>query len=82
VDHRFLRRGIGTEILKALSAHAAASGLHTLIAAISAEQEPSIKFHEKLGFSRAGRLVEVGHKFGQWLDVAYMQYMVRGIPRV
>ncbi|OGL43414.1 MAG: hypothetical protein A2161_05825, partial [Candidatus Schekmanbacteria bacterium RBG_13_48_7] len=79
VDHRFLRQGIGIKILEALLAHARKSGLHTLLAAISADQESSIKIHEKLGFKHAGRLAEAGYKFDKWLDVVYMQYLIRDI---
>ncbi|MCJ7812078.1 N-acetyltransferase family protein [bacterium] len=77
IDHRFHRRGIGTEILKSLLVHAKKSGLHTLVAAISADQEQSLKLHEKLGFKISGRMAEVGYKFDRWLDVIYMQYMIK-----
>ncbi len=76
VDHGFHRCGIGTEILKSLLLYAEKSGLHTLIAVISADQEPSLKLHEKLGFKISGRLTEVGYKFDKWIDVVYMQYIV------
>ena len=79
VDHSFLHRGIGTAILEALLAHAKKASLHTLIACISAEQEPSIRLCEKLGFKISGRFAEVGCKFDTWLDAVYLQYMVEDI---
>ncbi len=33
----------------------------------------SIGLHEKLGFTKAGTLNEVGFKFGRWLDLVFMQ---------
>ena len=78
VDHEWLHRGLGQAILSRLIEKAGKSGLHTLMAVISADQTPSIKLHEKYGFDTVGRLKEVGNKFGAWLDVVYMQYMVKG----
>jgi L-amino acid N-acyltransferase len=34
---------------------------------------PGYRFHERLGFTRAGRLCEVGHKFDRWLDLVFLQ---------
>jgi phosphinothricin acetyltransferase len=76
VDHRFTGRGTGTEILGALLALATDSDLRVLVAVISADQEPSIAFHTKMGFRVAGRLEQVGRKFGTWLDVVLMHRMV------
>ena len=36
----------------------------------------SIALHLKYGFKQVGRLREVGHKFGRWLDVVMMQLML------
>lgn len=72
--HRdFHRRGVGRALLAELIARARALGHHTIIAAISADQEPSLALHQGFGFTESGRLREVGHKFGRWLDVVYLQ---------
>ena len=52
-----------------LVARAAAAGKHVMVAGLDAENAPSIALHEKLGFTRAGRLDQVGCKFGRWLDL-------------
>jgi phosphinothricin acetyltransferase len=66
-------RGLGGKLLAELMAHAARSGVRTVIAAISADQEASIALHGRFGFVEVGRLRAVGFKFGRWLDLVYMQ---------
>jgi len=65
--------GIGTQLLEALFPRAAALGKHMMIAAVDAANAPSIRFHERLGFHRAGCLREVGRKFDSWLDLVFLQ---------
>jgi phosphinothricin acetyltransferase len=73
-DHH--HRGVGRTLLADLIDRARAAGLHTLIAGIDAEQAASVALHAAAGFERVALLKEVGHKFGRWLDVIYMQKMV------
>jgi phosphinothricin acetyltransferase len=47
-----------------------------MIAGIDAENAPSIRLHESMGFSRAGRFHEVGFKFGRWLDLEFLQCII------
>jgi L-amino acid N-acyltransferase len=70
------RRGIGSALLADLIGRARAVGHHTIIAAIDAEQPASIAVHEKHGFARLAEFHEVGFKFGRWLHVHYMQFML------
>ena len=65
--------GVGTRLLEALFPRAAALGKHMMIAAVDAANAASIRFHERLGFEQTGRLREVGHKFGRWLDLVFLQ---------
>jgi len=76
VHHEQLGRGIGKGILVDLVDRAKALEHHTIIALISAEQSASVALHAKLGFAHSGLIKEAGHKFGRWLDVAYMQKML------
>ncbi len=73
VDHRHHRNGIGTAILTDLIVRAHAIGHRTIVAGIDASQDASIAIHARHGFIVAGRLQQVGYKFGHWLDVVYMQ---------
>jgi L-amino acid N-acyltransferase YncA len=65
--------GVGTRLLEALFPRAAALGKHMMIAGVDAANVASVRFHERLGFERAGCLREVGHKFDRWLDLVFLQ---------
>lgn len=65
--------GIGKTLMVALIERARSLGKHVMVAGIEAGNEASIRLHEKLGFAYVGRLREVGAKFGQWLDLAFLQ---------
>lgn len=66
-------KGIGTVLMLALIERARQCGKHVMVAGIEAENLPSIRLHEKLGFEKAGHLRQVGTKFGRWLDLAFLQ---------
>jgi phosphinothricin acetyltransferase len=82
VHVRFDRRGqgIGRALLQELMVRAAALGKHVMVAAIDAENAASIRLHESMGFSHAGRFREVGFKFGRWLDVEFLQCIIPPAP--
>lgn len=66
-------RGLGGVLLAALLAAAEGGGLHTIVAAITSEQERSLALHRRHGFTESGRLRQAGFKFGRWLDLVYLQ---------
>jgi len=66
-------RGIGTQLLRVLIERAHTLGKHVMIAGVDADNAASIRFHERLGFTQAGRLREVGYKFERWLDLVFLQ---------
>jgi phosphinothricin acetyltransferase len=66
-------RGIGDLLMRPLIDRAVGAGMHVMIAGIDADNAGSIRFHERLGFTRAAHLHEVGFKFGRWLDLVLMQ---------
>ena len=65
--------GVGRQLVEALFPFASAMNMHVMIGAIDAANEGSLRFHERLGFQRAAHFKEVGHKFGCWLDLVFMQ---------
>jgi phosphinothricin acetyltransferase len=66
-------RGVGKELVKALFPRAATLDKHVMIAGVDAANEPSIRFHEQLGFEKTGHLRQVGRKFDRWLDLVFLQ---------
>lgn len=70
--------GIGTALMLALLASARAARFEQMIAVIGGGEPASVALHAKCGFVHAGRLRNVGHKFGRVLDSVYMQCDLTG----
>ena len=66
-------QGVGRSLVEALFPLALALGKHVMIGGIDAANDASIRFHARLGFERVATFREVGHKFGRWLDLIFMQ---------
>jgi L-amino acid N-acyltransferase len=73
VRHDVRGRGVGSLLVETLFPRAMALGKHVMIGGIDAANDASIRFHERLGFERVAYFREVGHKFGGWLDLVFMQ---------
>ncbi|WP_025761859.1 GNAT family N-acetyltransferase [Dyadobacter tibetensis] len=69
--------GVGGRLLESLIQRAREQGIHTMIGCIDASNRGSISFHEKYGFVEKGYIKEVGYKFDQWLDLVYMQLILK-----
>jgi L-amino acid N-acyltransferase YncA len=65
--------GIGNGLVRELFPIAMALGKHVMIPGVDAANEGSLRFHERLGFEKVAHLKEVGHKFGRWLDLVFLQ---------
>ena len=74
-DH--IGKGIGSCLLAELIALAKSEGYHVMIGGIDAANLDSIAFHKKFGFTENGVLKEVGFKFGRWLDLQFMQLILK-----
>jgi phosphinothricin acetyltransferase len=72
--------GVGRLLVDELCRRAAGTGVHALVAAIDADNEGSVRFHERIGFTEVGRLPEVGHGHGRWLDLVLMVRLLPGAP--
>jgi L-amino acid N-acyltransferase len=66
-------QGIGHLLIEKLIESARELKMHIMVAGIDAKNVKSIKFHEEVGFVEVGRMQEVGYKFGNWLDLVFMQ---------
>lgn len=73
VDSQARGGGIGRLLLQALVAEAGKRKVHVLIAGIEAGNAASIALHKAQGFEECGSIKQVGQKFGQWLDLLFMQ---------
>jgi L-amino acid N-acyltransferase YncA len=69
-------RGVGSGLVKELIARARTAGKHVMVGGVDAENLPSLRFHERLGFERVAHFHEIGHKFGRYLDLVFLQYWV------
>ncbi len=70
-------KGIGTKLLTELIRLAKEQGFHVMIGAIDGDNKGSIAFHEKFGFTAIGTIREVGYKFNHWLDLVFMQLILK-----
>ena len=71
-------RGVGTALMRALMRRATEQGKHVMLGGVDADNEPSLRFHDRLGFARAARLHQVGFKFGRWLDLVFVERVLGG----
>ncbi len=71
-----LHEGIGRSLLEKLISACRQRDIHILIACITAENEASIRLHERFGFTRVSLFREVGYKFGRFLDVADLELIL------
>lgn len=69
--------GIGKLLLAELITLARQQGFHTMIGCIDADNIGSIDFHKKFGFTDAGCIKQVGFKFNRWLDMQFMQLLLK-----
>ena len=63
-------KGMGTQLMMRLIEECRREGYHALIACLTEPNEDSTSLHTKLGFQKVSHFMEVGLKFGRWLDVS------------
>ncbi len=69
-------RGVGKLLMPPLLDAARAMGMHAILAGISGDNEASLKLHAQFGFEKVAHFKETIYKFGQWLDVVYMEKLL------
>ena len=65
-------RGIGKALCLALEKVLTFQGYQRIYALITAENQASAAFHEKLGYTLRAELPHAGFKFGRWIGVIWM----------
>lgn len=73
VDEGRQGRGAGSRLYEALIARARRDRVHVLIGVIADGNPGSVALHKKFGFTRMGRLEEVGRKFDRWIGTDFYQ---------
>lgn len=73
IHPNYTGRGFGSLILKRLELEAQKRNIKKLIVDISSENEDSIRFHQKNGFTQCGRLNDIGRKFGRHFSIILME---------
>jgi L-amino acid N-acyltransferase len=76
IDSLARRKGVGAALLEVLIVRAREAGKHVMVAGVDSENFASLRFLERSGFERVGHLREVGNKFGGFLDLVFLQYML------
>ncbi len=76
VDQANQRRSVGKALMQDIVRRAGALGYHAVVAVITGGNEVSVRLHQDIGFTYAGRLKDVGRKFGQWHDVYFYQLLL------
>jgi len=71
---------IGSTLMTELIGIARSHNLHAMVGVIDAENTASVGFHQRLGFTVAGTLPQVGRKFGRWLDVEFLVLLLDESP--
>lgn len=81
VASAFRGQGLAHALMLVLIDRARKADLHVMVAAIEAENRPSIALHDRLGFGNAHTMRQVGQKFGRWLDLTFMELVLDDRPR-
>lgn len=72
-------KGVGKALLTALIAQCEALGLRQMCAVIGdSGNTASIGLHAAMGFEQKGVFPAMGHKFGRWVDLVWMQRPLNG----
>lgn len=77
VHQNFRRKGIAKKLLQVLIEEINQRQIHTIIAGIDAANSTSIHLHKQFGFEEAGYIKQAGYKFGRWLDLLFMQLILK-----
>jgi L-amino acid N-acyltransferase YncA len=70
-------RGIGRALYAGLIAELRGLDVHAVIGGAALPNPASVALHAALGFEQVAHFRETGYKFGQWVDVAYWQLLLR-----
>lgn len=79
VSPKAVGKGVGRALLEALITQCEALGLRQMCAVIGdSGNAASIGLHAALDFEKKGVFPNMGHKFGRWVDLVWMQRPLNG----
>lgn len=73
VHPNYRKRKVAHMLYTALIRILELQGVCNLLAGLTVPNEPSRRFHEHMGFTEVGTYHGIGHKFGEWHDVMWME---------
>jgi phosphinothricin acetyltransferase len=73
-------RGIGRQLYAELLRRLRERDVHSVIGGVAGNNAASFALHLSFGFEQVAHFREVGHKFGQWIDVTYFQLLLPREP--
>lgn len=74
----YQREGIGSQLMEAIKAHAAAHGIRKLRLRVLSCNDAALAFYRKCGFKEEGRLREEFYLGGRYVDEIFMACMITG----
>lgn len=70
-------RGVGKLLMPPIIEAAKELKMHTIIAGIDATNDVSLHLHKHFGFVEVAHFKEVGFKFERWLDLKFLQLILK-----
>ena len=80
VDSKAHGRGVGSALYAALFEILAGEDVHRAVAGVTLPNEKSLALHTRFGFRQTGIFTEVGRKFDQYWDVAWLEKNLNVVP--
>ena len=77
VKNDMCNKGIGSKLYNTLFDELVAQNYYNAYALIALPNEGSIALHHKFGFSEIGTHKKTGYKFGQWIDVLWLEKTIK-----
>ena len=70
------KSGIGKALYDELQKRLSEMGYKFMYGVITDDNEPSIKFHQALGFEEVGHFTDIGYKFGEWKGIVWYRKQI------
>lgn len=74
-------RRLGRKLYEQLEQYLKRQNVLQLTACITAGNQESEVFHEKMGYKKVALFEQIGYKFNQWYDICWMQKTLAPLPK-